>query len=243
MTATSLNRSTRLIAGALGLSTAAYAAIVARTWYRYGSPAAPAPEEADELLDRFVPDYEVVERHHVHVMAPAPITLAAAADTNLMESRIVRAIFAGRQLLLGSRPEKPSGPTGLLDSTLALGWRVLAERPGREIVIGAVTQPWLPNVVFRGLPPQEFERFREPGYVKIAWTLRADPVTEVESIFRTETRVMTTDATARRRFRWYWARVAPGVSLIRRMSLGLLKADAEARARMALGRRPMAPSR
>jgi hypothetical protein len=236
MNTTSVKRTGQMMTAAVGLSAAAYAALVTRTWRRYGRVRPPKPEEADALLDRFMPDYEVVERHHVRVMAPAAITLAAAADTNLMESGIVRAIFAGRQLLLGSRPNGPE-PKGLLEATLALGWRILAERPGREIVVGAVTQPWLANVVFRGIEPEDFERFREPGYVKIVWTLRADPLSEVESIFRTETRVMTTDPVARRRFRWYWARVAAGVSLIRRMSLGLVKSDAESRARVALGRR------
>jgi hypothetical protein len=51
---------------------------------------------------------------------------------------------------------------------------VLAEVPGREVVVGAVTQPGYSNVVFRPLPPEEFIAFREPDYVKIVWTLRAD---------------------------------------------------------------------
>jgi len=67
--------------------------------------------------------------------------------------------------------------------------------------------------------------------VKIVWTLRADPVGESESMFHTETRVTTTDQTARTKFRRYWARFSPGIILIRRIMLGLLKTDAERRAR------------
>ena len=144
---------------------------------------------------------------------------------------IVRAIFSARAFVLGAEPEAEARPKGLVAQTTSLGWRVLAENPGREIVIGAVTQPWLPNVVFRGLAPEEFRAFQEPGYVKIVWTLRADPVGESESIFRTERRVTATDQTARTKFRWYWARFSPGIILIRRVMLGLLKADAERRAR------------
>ena len=66
--------------------------------------------------------------------------------------------------------------------------------------------------------------------MKIAWTLRADPVGESESMFRTETRVTTTDQTARTKFRWYLARFSPGIVLIRRVMLGLLKTAAERRA-------------
>jgi hypothetical protein len=43
--------------------------------------------------------------------------------------------------------------------------------------------------------------------------------------------VTTTDQAARTKFRWYWARFSPGIILIRRVMLGLLKADAERRAR------------
>ena len=78
-------------------------------------------------------------------------------------------------------------------------------------------------------PPERFAAFAEPGYVKIAFTLRADPIDEVTSIFRTETRAMATYMDARARFRKYWAIVSPGVTLIRRAMLVPLKANAERR--------------
>jgi hypothetical protein len=81
--------------------------------------------------------------------------------------------------------------------------------------------------VFRDLLPRDFAAFAEPGYVKIAFTLRADPIDEVTSIFRTETRAMATDMDARARFRKYWAIVSPGVTLIRRAMLVPIKANAE----------------
>lgn len=214
----------------LGVIAVGYAAVVGTAWLRYGHPTAAGPDDRDPLLDGFMPDYDVAERHRVRVEAPAAVTLAAAADTDLLQSKITRAIFRARELVLGADRDAAARPHGLLAETTSLGWRILAERPGREIVVGAVTQPWLANVVFRGLPPEEFREFREPGYVKIVWTLRADPVGTSASVFRTETRVTTTDATARARFRWYWARFSPGIVLIRRVMLGLLKTDAERRA-------------
>ena len=87
--------------------------------------------------------------------------------------------------------------------------------------MGAVTQPWLPNPVFRGLPPEEFAAFAEPGYVKIIWNLRADPIAPVHSIARTETRAVATDRKARVAFRRYWPFVSPGVWLIRELGLHL----------------------
>jgi hypothetical protein len=97
--------------------------------------------------------------------------------------------------------------------------------------MGAVTQPWKANVVFRALPPDEFAAFHEPGYVKIVWTLRVDPLGPAESMFRTETRAVCTDPESRARFRRYWSFLSPGIILIRWLSLGPLKVEAERRAR------------
>jgi hypothetical protein len=206
-----------------------YAAYVGAAWLRYGHPRKPGPDEADDLLDRFMPVYDIAERHHIDVDAPAETTFAASMDMDLEDSALIRAIFKGREILLGADPDREVRARGLVAVTKALGWQVLAERPGREIVMGAVTQPWKPNVEFRGLPPGEFAAFAQPGFVKIVWTLRADQAGDGRSIARTETRVVATDAEARRRFRWYWARFSAGIVLIREVSIRLIKTEAERR--------------
>ena len=107
------------------------------------------------------------------------------------------------------------------------GWVVLAEVPGREIVFGAVTQPWKADATFRSVPPDEFAAFNAPGYVKIAWTLRTDAHGPLACIARTDTRVVTTDAMSRRSFRRYWAAFLPGIKLIRLVMLRHIKRAAE----------------
>jgi hypothetical protein len=111
----------------------------------------------------------------------------------------------------------------------ALGWGMLAELPGREIVMGGVTQPWEPNPVFRALPPDEFAAFNDSGYVKIVWTLRADPADGGKSVFRTETRAVATDPESRKKFRRYWSFLSIGIIAIRRAILPVVKTDAEKR--------------
>jgi hypothetical protein len=229
---------TRLLAWlavGLGLAGLAYIGYVALTWYRYGRDGqVTAATERDALLDRFMPAYEVRERHETRVAAPADVTMAAARELDLQRSPPVRAIFAVRTLpsLLRGEPEV-SWPGGLLAETLAMGWGLLAEEPDREVVVGAVTQPWEPVVRFRALPPDEFAAFDEPGYAKIVWTLAAEPFGPAESLARTETRVQTTDAVSRERFRRYWAALSPGIVLIRYEALRLVKAEAEASVRAA----------
>ena len=108
-----LRTAVRCLAAGVGLAAGAYATCVAVTWYRYGHVPHPTPEEQDELLDRFMPEYEVVERHRMHVAAPAAVTLAASRDVDLQRSRIVRAIIKGRELILNATPDDRPRPGGL----------------------------------------------------------------------------------------------------------------------------------
>jgi len=200
---------------------------VGLTWARYGRTAM-ADAADDPLIDDFLPDPAVRELHQTAVAAPAEITWAAAQDLDFRDSALVRAIFRGRELLMRARPRPGEGSGTFLEQVQALGWRRLTEEPGRELVYGAVTRPWEANVVFRGLEPGEFRAFDEPDYAKIVWALRIEPAGE-RSVFSTETRVATTDAEARRKFRRYWSLLSPGILMIRRESLRLVRREAERR--------------
>ncbi|HEX6162502.1 MAG TPA: hypothetical protein VFZ31_03995 [Vicinamibacterales bacterium] len=217
------------MAGSAALAAAGYAAVVAYNRARYGSVDLAVMADNASLIDRFIPHPEVIEHNQIAVNAPADIVLAAAKEMELMSSPLVRSIIKARELVLGGEPDERPHPAQLLDQMKSIGWVVLAEMPGREVVMGAVTQPWQAAPVFRSIPPDEFLAFAEPGYVKIAWTLRASPLDARRSMFHTETRVATTDADARDRFRTYWSFVAPGVKLIRAAMLRPLKRAAEKR--------------
>src|SRR4051794_1313291 len=105
-----MRRAIGWLAAGTGLAVVSYATVAGVVWYRYGKPGRPRnDEESDPLLDRFMPDYEVVERHHIRVMAPAEVALAAAAETDLRDSAIVAAILRARGLILGA-VQTPSGP-------------------------------------------------------------------------------------------------------------------------------------
>ena len=60
----------RWVSVGAGIAAGAYATYACLTWLRYGHASRPAPESTDVLLDRFMPAYEVVERHHVRAAAP-----------------------------------------------------------------------------------------------------------------------------------------------------------------------------
>ena len=106
-------------------------------------------------------------------------------------------------------------PQGIVAETMALGWGILVERPQRELVMGAVTQPWVADVKFRAMPPAQFATFAGPDLVKIAWTLEVEPINAELTRFRTQTRVLATDDGARKKFRRYWRLTGAGIVLIR----------------------------
>ena len=223
---TSVKRTAQIVGVGAGTAALVGIAYAGATWLRYGE--ASREEPRDSILDRFMPAYEVREVHQTRVDAPPELTYAVAEALDFQQSPLIRGIFKGRELLMGAE-QQGRQPQSFLSEVRALGWRVLDEEPGKHLVMGAVTQPWKADVQFRGLEPEEFAAFHEPLYAKIVWTIGVEPDSHGGSVFRTETRVMTTDAEARRRFRRYWTMVSPGVVLIRREMLRLVRREAERR--------------
>lgn len=204
----------RWLAGVAAIGVGAYAVTAAALWMRYGHPAPAREDQRDRLLDQFMPVYDVATRHQRRIDASPEDVLAAARQMDMLGSPVARVIVRTRELVLGASGA-PRRARTLMEEVTAMGWGVLADVPGREVVVGAVTKPWEADVTFRALPPDQFAAFAEPGYVQIVWTLRADPDGRGRAIFRTETRARATDAEARTKFRRYWACFSPGMWLIR----------------------------
>lgn len=121
-----------------------------------------------------MPRADVTERHETLVRAPADVVFDVAHDFNLQSIPLVRAIFWLRAKLLGAaEPPAQLFAKGLVAETTAMGWGILAERPGRELVVGSVTQPWKGDVIFTTVEPDRFAAYSEPDMVKIVWTLEA----------------------------------------------------------------------
>jgi hypothetical protein len=186
------------------------------------------PTRGTRVLGDVVPRYDIEERHETRVRASAERVFEEALRVDMGAVPLARWIFPAREILLRTaRAEGAARPRGLVEETTRLGWRVLVREEGRLLVLGAVTKPWEPNVVFRGLARDELAAFDEPGWVKIAWTLEAEPLTPSLARFRTETRAFATDEDARRRFRRYWRLVSPGVVLLRLALLRAVRVAAE----------------
>jgi hypothetical protein len=181
------------------------------------------------LLDRFIPQPDVRERFETTVRAPASLVMEVASSFDMQSLSIVKAIFWLRDKAMRSGSHAPRRPQGILEETKALGWGLLAEQPGRLLICGARCQPWLANVAFSALPPEDFEAYAEPGQVKIAWTLEADELGPALTRLTQETRAVATDEHARNRFRRYWRWARFGIIAIRLLMLPAVRRAAERR--------------
>jgi hypothetical protein len=198
------------------------------------------------LIDRFLPTFDVVERHAIVVRADAARAYLALKEADLAGPWLVRALFLLRAL--GSRRRIPGGPRGRLtmDDLVPAGFFVLAEEdaslgappagaptrgapaPERKIALGTVGRFWSLRPEPRPLvSAATFAEFEEAGWAKAVVSFSVEPLGDSRSRIRTETRVRATDAASRRRFLRYWRLVGPFSALIRWLWLREFKAIAE----------------
>lgn len=178
-------------------------------------------------IERLIPAWDVRSYHQTIVQAPASTVFAVAEHFDLQSIPLVRAIFWLRGKLMRASRSSPRRPAGLVAETKSLGWGELYRQPGRELVMGAVTQPWLADVRFTAVPADEFLGYGEHDRVKIVWTIEALPIDTGLSLLRTETRVRATDLAAQEKFLRYWRFAHYGIELIRRMLLPAVQRAAE----------------
>lgn len=183
-------------------------------------------------LDRLIPLPDIRERFHTTVRAPRNLVMEVATGFDMQSIPVVHAIFRLRERFMGAGPVAPRQPQGILAETRGMGWGLLQEEPGSLIVCGASCQPWEANVRFTPIPPGEFLAYAPPDRVKIGWTLEMEALGPELTRFWHETRVVATDAEARRKFRGYWRWARFGIILIRLLLLPAVRREAERRWRL-----------
>lgn len=188
------------------------------------------------LLDEALPERDFDERHALTVAAAPAATFEAIRRADLGRGRLTRTLFLLRALpgLLVAPRETlrrflRRGSARTVDTLASAGFVILAEEPGREIVLGTIGRFWRPSGGMRPFQAAEFAGFREPGWAKAAWNFRVDEAPDGETTLSTETRVLCTDPRSRRTFRRYWRLVRPFSGLIRVEMLLAIRREAERR--------------
>jgi hypothetical protein len=175
-------------------------------------------------LDAFIASPRLHQVDYVDVGASQTFAWGTVRHLDMARWPLVRGLFSVRTLPERLRGHDVEKTTMRLDDIGAggKGFRILDERPGESITLGAIGKVWQPNIEYADVPPDRFAAFAEPGWAKVAWELRCEPHGVGVTRVVVDLRVTTTDETSWQRFRRYFALIGPFSHLIRRYVLGML---------------------
>lgn len=174
-------------------------------------------------LDRVIPMPGLVERDTVDVGAPPGRAWEAIRHGDLGDSPLIHALFAVRTLAdrVGGRSfETELRIDGLRSSPEHPGFQILTDDGCSELVVGAIGKVWHLQIPFVHVADADaFRAFDEPGFVKVAWTIRVAARGEGGARLTFELRVDATDADSWARFKRYFTVIGMGSHLVRRSLL------------------------
>lgn len=190
------------------------------------------------LIDRYLPNYDVRERHHLRVHASPEVTYAAVQTADLARSRVVALLLAMRTIpttiaqgMSGARSPNRKAHTPVTLAGLAKrSFRILEDSAPDELVIGLEGQFWRasggvctpdPDTFLRSMPSE--------GTARAVWNFRVLATTPDYREVWTVTRVLCASPEVRRRFLPYWWLIRPGSRAIRRAMLRAIRDHAEHR--------------
>ena len=180
-------------------------------------------------LDDVLPNSHYVTRQSRWIAAPPDVVWNELHAVKLTGLPLTVALSAVRFLpvLLSGKGFGHLHDRPFLD---ALPVPLLSSKEPESVVFGGALQAWRLSGGEESptLDAEELQRWTRPGWVKAAMDFRLRPVrggTELSS----ETRVLATDPTTRRRFALYWTFVRPGSTAIRWEVLTAVQLKAEAR--------------
>ena len=106
---------------------------------------ADSERSAASILDRLVPSFQATERHATTIVASADQAWAALAQVTVGELGLFRLLMSLRVLpgrLLRRPPARFDADEPLLVWAVRFGFTILDEDARRELVVGAIGQPW-----------------------------------------------------------------------------------------------------
>ncbi len=169
------------------------------------------------LIDEFLPEYDFEERHSIKISAEAAAIYEAAQDVDFSESLILRVLLTLRGM---------SSDALSIRNLRYSKFRILGERPAKEILIGLAGKFWTPWGDLQDVDSENFREFQKEGYAKAAWNFSIDDMGRGLRL-TTETRIKCIGDSSRRYFGLYWTVVQPFSGWIRIEMLKAIKQRAE----------------
>lgn len=180
-------------------------------------------------LDDWMPQWQVGERHTLHVDAPPDKVFAAIHAVRADEIFLFRTLIAirrcgqtGPESIMNAPEHKP-----LLDVATQTTFVLLEEETPQELVMGTVIAAPRGEGASGRLTADLFRKTLRPGVVLATMNFVVVPENGGRSMVSTETRINANSPSALRRFGVYWRLIHPGSDIIRRMWLRAIRERAE----------------
>jgi hypothetical protein len=173
------------------------------------------------LIDSFAPNPDAVEIHRIVIAAAPDVVYCALWTADLGRSPIIKLLLALRSLpefTLHRCRSLPRDRKITLQTLIDAGFGVLADQPGREIVLGVSGRFWRPTSNLSPFNRADFDGPVPAGLARAVWNFRVEGGND-RTTLSTETRVTCGDSSSRGKFRAYWFFVRPFSGLIRRIML------------------------
>ena len=180
------------------------------------------------LIDSLAPNPDAVETHFLNINASPEVVYRALWTADLGRSLIIKSLLALRslpELIVHPRQPLPQDRKVTLQTLIDAGFGVLAEQPGKEIVLGVSGRFWRPMGNLSAFNRADFDAPPPAGLARAVWNFHVEGVND-QTILSTETRVTCGDRRSRRKFRAYWFFVRPFSGLIRRLMLRAVRLEA-----------------
>lgn len=189
-------------------------------------PAATAPvRRSAHVIDGIMPAPHLRDVHQERVRGSARDVYAAIRQVTPAEVRGLVPLMAARGYRVG-REDRAMLRQPLLRLLPHADFVLLGERPGKEIVIGAIGQFW----ANRSVPLRsrsQYAAHRDPRQVRLAISVRVVDLGDNWSRVVTETRAVCPDLQNRRTFDMYWRLTYPGNAAVRGQWLAAVRRRTE----------------
>lgn len=193
------------------------------------------PSTGPTMLERFLPEADIVVHDQVVVMATPEVTYAALKGANFANvgGPLLRVLRALRVHAL-QRARRRAGLSPLsspiritFENLEEYGQRVLAEREGVEIVTGAIMRAGDMSSLFAHRTPAEFKELECAGYIKFAGSFSVARYGENRTLLAYEARARASDTPTRKRLVLMSTLMAPLTRLAIHRTLAYVKRLAE----------------
>ena len=170
------------------------------------------------LIDQILPRYDQREYHQIQIRGDLTEVYETVRALDFSDSSLIRTLFRLRGL-----------PAALksVDDLLQAGFVLVDEQADQEFVLGLIGKFWAPTAKLEKVNALRYREFNHKGYAKVAWNFAVSKTPHGLVKVSTETRIMCTDDSSRKRFRLYWLLVGPFSGLTRREMLRLVKKTIE----------------